>query len=564
MRWTVWRGSLPEPADMRFWGWGRDGHPSVLPEHALGFLADRLGSLGRRRAPVELEQVQLPPSRLAGADGQVLSEVVGPDGLAVDHRTRVLHCGGKGYPDLVRLRSGHPDYAPDAVLFPGDAAAVGRLLRCSAERDLAVVPFGGGTSVVGGLRPEPGSHRGVISLDLRRLDAIGRPDRESRLIRVGGGVRVAALEQCLASGGLTLGHFPQSYEYVTVGGCAATRSAGQASSGYGRFDDMVVGLRFASPDGELDLAATPASAAGPDLRELVLGSEGALGVITEVTLGIRPAPPARRYEGVFFETFAAGCEALRALAELDGRPDVLRLSDESETEQSIALSASHGIRDALGQGYLRLRGVGGGCLAIIGFDGGEAGVRARRARSVSVLRRLGAVVIGQSPGRSWLQSRFSGPYLRDDLLDRGVMVETLETAATWSELLGLRRAVADAISSALQARGTPGLVMCHVSHVYRTGASLYFTFLARQQDGDELTQWRAVKSAASAAIVGHRATITHHHAVGRDHRPYLAGEIGRTGVGVLRALKRELDPGAVMNPGVLVPLPGEDQPAEPS
>lgn len=547
---------------MRFWGWGREGHPRVLPEHALRFLAEHIGVSDRRRAPVALAQVQLPPGRLPAGAAHALRAALGPDGVAEDHAARVLHCGGKGYPDLVRLRAGRPEMAPDAVLRPREADAVRAALRVSAENDLAVVPFGGGTSVVGGLSPERGSHASVVSLDLRALDGVGEIDRESSLVRCAAGVRVAALEARLAALDLTLGHYPQSFEYVTVGGCAATRSAGQASAGYGRFDEMVAGLRFLSPGGELDLAAVPASAAGPDLRELVLGSEGALGVITEVTLALRPAPAVRRYEGMFFETFAGGCDALRALAGLDGRPDVVRLSDESETRLSIALSGSHGSLDALGRGYLRLRGVRDGCLVILGFEGGEEEVRRRRAHAARLLRRHGAVMVGAAPGRLWQEGRFTGPYLRDDLLDHEVMVETLETAASWRDLPSLHRAVADAIASALRERGTPGLVMCHVSHVYRTGASLYFTFLARQQAGLELEQWRAVKGAASAVIVAHRATITHHHGIGRDHRPYLAAEIGRGGIGALRALKRELDPAAVMNPGALLPEPA--QPADPS
>ncbi len=549
---------------MRFWGWGAEGHERVLPDHALGFLAEHVGVSERRCAPVGLSAVHLPDSRLSAAADTALRAAVGADAVASDHRARVLHCAGKGYPDLVRLRAGRPDLAPDAVVTPRDVASLRAALSVSAERDVAVVPFGGGTSVVGGLRPERGSHHAVVSLDLRALDGVGPIDRESSLVPAAAGVRVAALESRLAEAGLTLGHFPQSFEYVTVGGCAATRSAGQASTGYGRFDELVAGVRFLSPGGELDLAAVPASAAGPDLRELVLGSEGALGVITEATLVVRPAPDVRRYEGVFFETFAGGCEALRALAVTDGGPDVVRLSDAPETRVSIALSGAHGPVPTLGRGYLRLRGVDQGCLAIIGFEGGEEDVRRRRARVAALLRRRGAVPVGAAPGRAWVRGRFNGPYLRDDLLDHGVMAETLETAAPWRELPSLRRAIADAIAAALAELGTPGLVMCHVSHVYRTGASLYFTFLARQLPGRELEQWRVAKEAASAVIVARRATITHHHGVGRDHRPYLAAEIGGTGVAALQALKRELDPRALMNPGALVPAGDGDQPTEPS
>lgn len=549
---------------MRFWGWGRAGHPRVLPEHALDFLAGHIGPAERRLAPVALDAVRLPDSRLSAAAGEALRAGLGPGAIATDHRARVLHCAGKGYPDLVRLRAGRPEGAPDAVLTPADASAVRAALRGCAEHDVAVIPFGGGTSVVGGLHPERGAHHAAVSLDLRGLRQIHEVDRESSLVRVGAGMRVAALEEHLAGARLTLGHFPQSYEYVTVGGCAATRSAGQASSGYGRFDELVSGLRCLSPGGELDLAAVPASAAGPDLRQLLLGSEGALGVITEATLAVRAAPAVRRYEGVFFETFAGGCEALRALAALEDGPDVVRLSDEPETGVSIALSGRGGALQALAHGYLRLRGVADGCLAIIGCEGSEDDVRRRRSRAIALLRRFGAVTVGTSPGRAWEQGRFTGPYLRDDLLDHGVMVETMETATRWRDLPALRRAVADAIGSALASQGTPGLVMCHVSHIYRTGASLYFTFLARQREGHELAQWRAAKEAASAAIVAHRATITHHHGIGRDHRPYLASEIGDAGIGTLRAVKRELDPRGIMNPGVLVSPDDGAQAAEPS
>jgi alkyldihydroxyacetonephosphate synthase len=368
----------------------------------------------------------------------------------------------------------------------------------------------------------------------------------------GGGLRVPALESHLAGLGLTLGHFPQSYEYVTVGGCAATRSAGQASTGYGRFERLVLGLRCAAPTGDVDLAAVPATAAGPSLRQALVGSEGAFGVITGLALRVRPAPAEKLYEGAFFETFAAGIEALRELAQHHAAPDVARLSDEAETRMTLALAGSGGARGRLGRAYLRLRGYGGGCLAILGFEGEAEEVTGRRRRAHDLVRRAGGLLVGRSPGNAWVAARFAGPYLRDDLLTLGVMVETLETATQWSDVAGLHAAVVGAISSALEQRGTPAHVACHISHLYETGASLYFTFLARQQEGAELEQWRAAKAAASRAIVEHGATITHHHAVGRDHVPWLPDEVGEQGIAMLRALKSQLDPRGVMNPGKLL------------
>ena len=367
------------------------------------------------------------------------------------------------------------------------------------------------------------------------------------------GIRAPALERALAPSGFTLGHFPQSYEYVSLGGCAATRSAGQASSGYGRIEQMVLGLRFAAPAGEIELAPVPASAAGPELRRLLVGSEGTLGVIDELTLRVRPAPRERVYEGVFFADFAAGVEALRELAQQRACPDVARLSDEAETRMSLALAGAGGVKGRLGRAYVGLRGYGEGCLAILGFEGEAEEVAARRKRALDLARRGGGLAVGRSPGEAWRKGRFSAPYLRDELLTQGVMVETLETATRWSNVRALHRAVATAIADALAAEGTPGLVMCHVSHLYETGASLYFTFIARQRDGAELEQWAAVKGAASRAIVAGGGTITHHHAVGRDHAPWLEDEIGHEGVAALRALKGELDPAGIMNPGKLLP-----------
>jgi alkyldihydroxyacetonephosphate synthase len=538
---------------MRWWGWGDPEQPPGLPEHALAFLRETVGVADCPRPPVALEHVRVAPSALSERTAGALRAIVGADGVQDDHDERVRHAAGKGYPDLVRLRAGTPVGAPDAVVMPADHAQVRAVLELCARDSLAVVPFGGGTSVVGGVEPLRGEHAAVIALDTRQMGAVLGLDRESLTVAVQGGMRGPALERELAAHGLTLGHFPQSFEYVSLGGCAATRSAGQASTGYGSIAKMVLGLRLAAPIGEIALAAGPASAAGPDLRELVVGSEGTLGVISELSLRVRAAPTERVYEGVFFETFAAGVQALRTLAQADAAPAVARLSDEAETRMSLALAGSGGVKGRLGRAYLGARGYREGCLAILGFEGAADDVAHRRRRALELVRVHGGLKVGRSPGEAWSKARFSAPYLRDELLTHGVMVETLETATCWSNVQALHREVARAIAEALDACGTEGLVMCHVSHLYETGASLYFTFLARQLQDDEIGQWRAVKRAASRAIVEHGGTITHHHAVGRDHAPWMEREVGAEGVAALRALKRELDPAGIMNPGKLLP-----------
>jgi alkyldihydroxyacetonephosphate synthase len=535
--------------DSKWWGWG---DPAIEPEldgAALAVLRERIGELEPWPPAAELDRFELPAAEPLPP---ALIEAVGEANVFTSTEDRIRHATGCGYADLARLRSGRLDSAPDAVLLPADDDVVGRVLEICATEGIAVVPYGGGTSVVGGIEPLRGPHTRLVSLDLTRLRAVEVDDR-SLTARLGAGLRGPEAEAALNATGFVLGHFPQSFEYATIGGFAATRSAGQASSGYGRFDALVSAVRLIAPAGEIRTLETPHTAAGPSLRELVVGSEGALGVIPEATVRIRPQPRQRRYEAWIAESFEAGSEIVRALAQGPGLPDVIRVSDEEETEVSLALSGPRGTTGRLFDGYLGLRRRRGGCLIVVGLEGDEESVARRRALAVRALRRGGAAYLGQSAGRSWEHGRFQGPYLRDTLMGMGAMVETLETSHTWSRLGELHAAVAAAIRGSLAAQGTPGLAFCHLSHAYADGASLYFTFISRAKRGEEIEQWRAVKRAASEAIVAAGGTITHHHAVGRDHAPYMEAEVGETGIEVLRAVKQQLDPAGIMNPGKLLP-----------
>jgi alkyldihydroxyacetonephosphate synthase len=488
--------------------------------------------------PLPLDRVRLPGPALARDLLDGLARIVGADHVHTDHETRVRHTRGKSTPDLLRMRAGDGSDAPDVVVRPGDHEQVAAVVTwCSGHR-VALVPFGGGTSVVGGLAAGRDGFAGVLALDLRRLDRLVSVDAESGTAVLEAGMLGPQAEAALSEHGLTLGHFPQSFEYATIGGFAATRSSGQSSSGYGRFDSMVVGLTVATPIGTLTLGSAPAGAAGPDLRQLVLGSEGAFGVITSVTVRVRPAPQDKAYEGWRFQSFDAGLAAMRGLAQAGVAPTVLRLSDESET--AVNLSSP----DAVGSSS------DGGVLLLAGFEGDREAVDSSRSLVGARLRDAGGAPLGDEPGQAWVRGRFHAPYLRDSLLDVGVLVETLETATFWSRLPDLYARVSTALTEALQ-EDSP-LVLCHVSHVYPTGASLYFTVAAKQRE-DGLVQWNRAKHAASDAIVEAGATITHHHAVGRDHLPWLAAEIGPVGVEMLRAVKERLDPFGVLNPGALVP-----------
>jgi alkyldihydroxyacetonephosphate synthase len=541
---------------MKWWGWGEEGaHQASLPAAAAAMLHDELGIGDRHLPPVAIEQVRLPEPALPDHVLSRLAGVVGEEYVRQDRLARVRHAAGRSYPDLVRLRSGDASAAPDAVVCPGTEAEVADVLAACDSAAVAVVPFGGGTSVVGGVEPLRNGFSAVITLDLRRMNRLVDADRMSLTATFEPGVFGPRVDTLLASRGLTLGHFPQSHEFATIGGYVATRSAGQASTGYGRIDELVVGLRCVAPAGRIEAKPLPASAAGPSVRELLVGSEGVLGVITEATLSVRPLPEERRYEGWSFRSFEEGVEAFRGVEQAEASPDVARLSDEEETRLTLALASSGSATERAGKAYLRVRGHEGGCLAIVGFEGEAGEVSRRRSRLRGLLRAAGGLQLGERPGRAWLRGRFAGPYLRDVLLERGVFVETLETATTWSHLDELYRSVSAALRESLAARGTPPLVMCHVSHLYPSGASLYFTFLARQEDGAQLEQWHAAKAAASDAIVAHHGTITHHHAIGRDHVPWMPAEVGDLGIELLRAAKQRLDPHGIMNPGKLLPAP---------
>jgi alkyldihydroxyacetonephosphate synthase len=534
--------------DTKWWGWGDPAHGAELDARSLGLLTEQLGELRPWRRPRSVEELRLPEAEPLP---EAIASALGEASVFSGHEDRVRHSAGSGYVDLARLRSGRLGQAPDAVVVPPDAEALRELLEICARERIAVVPFGGGTSVVGGVEPLRGGHPRLISLDLCRLRNVN-VDRTSLTARLGAGLRGPEAEGSLRGQGLTLGHFPQSFEYATIGGFAATRSAGQASSGYGRFDDLVTQLRMLAPAGELATLQTPHTAAGPSLLELAIGSEGALGVIPEVTVRVRPAPPSERYETWIAESWEAGWEIVRGLAQAEVLPDVIRVSDQDETRFSLAFSGPSGAAKALFGGYLAMRRRRGGSLIVIGLEGEPEEIAGRHRAVARGLRSGGAVYLGQAGGRAWKRGRYEGPYLRDALIDAGAMVETLETSHTWSRLGELYAAVRSAIAGAMEGQGTPGVVLCHLSHAYPDGASLYYTFLCRRLEGEEVEQWRRVKTAASEAIVRTGGTISHHHAIGRDHVPYMRDEVGEVGLELLRAAKERLDPHGILNPGKLI------------
>ncbi len=545
-----------ETRALKWWGWGWEDRSRPVESYPglWRHLQDRLKlQPSPLRSVPPIDQVRIPPCLLSPDELLELEKLVGEGNLSSEHRDRLTHALGRSYKDLIRLRSGTLYRAPDAVLYPEDHDAVAAVLEFASRRRYAVVPFGGGTSVVGGVEPlADGTFAASLALDLRRMNRVTSIDETSGLAVAQSGIRGPLLEEALAAKGLTLGHFPQSWEFSTLGGWVATRAAGGLSNRYGRIDDLVVGLRLVSPARSIEVRPLPGRDHGPDLLQLVLGSEGTLGVVTEATVRAHPAPQARRFASRLFRSFEEGLAALRGMARGDALPDMTYLSDEEETRFLAAQASPGGGAAGLALWIVGMRGysLDQGSLLLMGFEGSGGHVSHRRRGALRFARP--AATLGARPAKRWYAERFETPYLRDSLLDHGVLVDTVETAASWSNLIGVHRAGGKALQEALWENGGAGLVLCHVSHVYPDGASLYFTFFGKAREGGEIAQWEVIKEAATRALIDSGGALSHHHGIGADHAPYLGQVVGEDGLLVLRALKRELDPAGIMNPGKLL------------
>jgi alkyldihydroxyacetonephosphate synthase len=545
-------------------GWGWAAHKDVLAgrEEVWTWLASELGMPSLLATPPrDIADITLSPSRLPVDTRAKLVAMLGQDRVRDDNYERAFHALGRSYHDLLKLRDGDLSTVPDAVLYPRGTDEVLALLAFAAENDLAVVPYGGGTSVVGAVNAERVEFPAVVTLDLSGMDRIIDIDTASRTATAEAGVYGPALEKGLQAKGLTLGHYPQSFEFSTLGGWIAHRGAGQASSRYGRAEDWLVGAKLTTPQGLLDTNGFPASSAGPQLNDIVLGSEGVFGIITEATVRVHAAPAASDYRGYLFHNFANGAAAVRAAVQDELPATMLRLSDADETRfyrTFGALGKKRGPKDKFADFVLKYRNFdANACALIAGFEGDAQTVASSQKQFATIAKKFGAMTLGEGQGKRWREGRFHGPYLREPMMDRGIGVDTLETAASWSKIDALRTAVRTALDTAMRETaprpGAHGVVMSHISHSYPDGASLYFTYFFPRALGSELTQWQTIKTAASEAIVANGGTISHHHGVGKDHLPWIAQEKGPLGIAVLRAIKNTLDPKGILNPGKLIP-----------
>jgi len=528
---------------VRRWnGWGDEAEDYPLSEDARAFLAERIGlAPPPQDATLDEALARVPSSRL-------------PDSTAfsTDPRQRLLHARGQSFPDWVAMRAGQFGPVADGVACPGSHEEAAELLSAARRHGALVVPYGGGTSVVGHLGI-PAGERPVVNISLERMSRLLELDEVNRLARLGAGTPGPMVEAQLARYGMLLGHFPQSYQYSTVGGWVVTRSSGQQSYRYGRIEQLFAAGLVATPRGDWRVGGHPASSAGPDLREALLGSEGRLGLLTEVTVRVRPLPAEESFHAVFFPNWDAGLDAARAMVQADLPLSMLRLSNEVETLTQLRLS---GHPDAIRwlQRYLGVRGIGSGqCLLMVGVTGSLGEVRRQRREALGLAKRRGGVHVGRMIGQSWAKNRFRGPYLRNSLWAAGYAADTAETAINWSQATALMRAIEQAAQAALAAEQERVHVFTHMSHVYRQGCSIYSTFVYRSAGAPDanLERWARLKLRVSETIVAHGGTISHQHGVGTDHAPYLQAEKGALGMDLIRAMARELDPDGIMNPGKL-------------
>ena len=530
---------------MRRWnGWGDDSVNNAPPEGGMAFIANKVGaSQAIEDVPFDTAKAAVPESRLADWAG-----------LETDAAARLLHARGQSYPDWLAMRNGRMGPFPDAVARPRSHEEVQELIAQASQRGVSVIPYGGGTSVVGHL-DVPAGKRPVISIDMGLMSRLLELDETTRLARIQAGASGPVLESQLRAQGYVLGHYPQSFEYSTLGGWIVTRSSGQQSLRYGRIEQLFAGGRLVAPAGALEIPTIPASSAGPDLREVVMGSEGRMGIVTEAQVRVRPVPASEAFHAVFFGDWNSAVNAVRAIAQAKLPLSMLRLSNARETETQLMLAGHPGMIGAL-EKYLKLRGQAQGkCMLLMGVTGSSRECRFARGAALAIARQHQGVHVGKQVGKGWSKSRFMGPYLRNTLWAEGYGADTVETCVDWSRVTPTMHAIEAAAEAAFAEFNERVHAFTHLSHVYPQGSSIYSTFVFRAT-GDyeqDFARWQTLKSKVSETIVAHGGTISHQHGVGRDHKPYLSAEKGgEMGLNPLRAAFECFDPDGLMNPGVLL------------
>ncbi|OYN88106.1 FAD-binding oxidoreductase [Parenemella sanctibonifatiensis] len=547
---------------MKWWGWGVDGvafNPDNKPKFP-GFVQEKVGiDIYHTTSEPRFEDLDVPASQLPEDLRATLVAALSEEQVVTEDLERVVHAYGKGVRDLVRVRRGELGRVPDAILYPRDEDQVVAIVEAAVAADAVLIPFGGGSNIVGALEAEPGEQRTVLSIDMGLLNKVLEIDENSGLARIQAGALGPDLEEQLGRRGWTLGHFPDSFNHSTLGGWIATRSSGMQSDKYGDIADITRGLRMVTPAGEVvALRPLPATSSGPSVREMILGSEGRLGIITEATVAIHRVPEVREIQAYFFPSYAQGLACMQAIAFSDAAPSVARVSDHRETAFTLATSKeSKGVSNLVTKAlmtYLKQRrwDLSKLCLSFIGFEGSAQHVRYEKAQVNRIVSEHGGIGVGKGPGVLYDQKKFDTPYIRDFLLDRGAVADVSETATPWSSTQQVYDAVIAAAENAMAEQGVAGYIMAHLSHSYHSGACQYFTFAIADDSDEAIDKYDAVKRAVQQAFVDNNGTVSHHHGVGEEHSPWMEQDISPAGVGIQRSLFGAVDPGRNFNPGKII------------
>ena len=548
---------------MKWWGWGHEDvtfDDSTKPE-LWPYLKRELGvDEIRWEKPVAFEDVTLPEQKNNEAFLAAIRAGLGDGQIVDDKKSRLVHAAGKSFRDLWLMRHGQVQFAPDCVVYPDTEEDVALVVRAAHEHGVVLVPFGGGSNIAGCLVPSDRGGRMVVSLDMCRMHRVLEVDRYSLTGRIQPGVYGQHLEDQLAEHGVTLGHFPDSFLHSTLGGWVATRSAGMQSDIYGKIEDMVISLRMVTPSGTIITRTVPKSSNGIDIKHLCIGSEGILGVITEVVVQVHHKPEKEDWYGWLFPDFKSGLDAIHECHRGDCMPTVTRLNDPKKTALSFAFKhPKTGIKDKIAKafkwyiGNVKKIDFDQCCLMVVKYEGTPKAFNRIKNQVTAIYKKHRGVCLGAEPGRSFAKVKFDFPHLRDYVMDRSIMADVSETATTWDNLRTLHESGLADVEQAIKDTGVDAWVGCHLSHSYRTGASLYFTFGCLQREGREIEQYLYVKKAAEDAFMKNGGTLSHHHAVGTEHLPWVEEDLSPTGLKAVKALKAGLDPNDIMNPGKIIP-----------
>ncbi len=553
--------------NMKWWGWGaeeKEANLSNMPKF-LPYVEQLLGcDTTQKQAVISLDDIVLPPVIENHDFAQWIQKCFLAEQLRQDKQARLIHAYGKSYRDLARIRQGQLVRIPDWVIFPNSQNEVSLLINAAIAHNVCLIPFGGGTNIVGALESPQEEVRMIVSVDMSRMNQVLEIDAISHTAVIQAGAFGPEIEEQLNAKGFTLGHFPDSFEFSTLGGWLATRSVGMQSDQYGSIADMTLAINCATPQGLITLNPYPHASVGPDLNQLILGSEGRFGIITQAVMKVHPVPATQAFGAVLFPHFSAGIAAIQDCVVHQTLPHMMRLLDVDETQLSFHFKSKKSLFQTMIDkvmkriiGFVKKIDFSQCCVGVLAFSGTAEQIKLQRKQVLAACRKQGGVYLGAKPGNDWYQRKYEYPYLRDVIMDLGCVVDVAETAVLWKDVATLYLKVKEAGYAAmagcipgknLEKLKKPGYFGCHLAHHYQSGTCLYYTFAFMPEKGQEQQQYDVVKTAITNAIVANKGSVSHHHSIGFEHAKWLSEMLSESGLTWLKGIKSVIDPQYNLNP----------------